>query len=121
MSERKSFLQANENHQDMLEALEHLTAHPSKSNQSEESSIESLLNYTKAALISLEYLDSVWESKGWSGRVVIGYAVYSPLAEKRAENSKKRAFSDFGLLGGLKSPCRKGIIVGARQPVTDDG
>jgi hypothetical protein len=57
-------MQEIENHQDMLETLEYLIAHLSKNNQLEKSSIESLLNYTKTALISFEYLDSVWESKG---------------------------------------------------------
>ncbi|MEW6712687.1 MAG: hypothetical protein AB1403_22910 [Candidatus Riflebacteria bacterium] len=57
-------VQEMENHQEMLETLEHLLVHLSKNNQPEKASIESLLNYTKAALISLEYLDSVWASKG---------------------------------------------------------
>ncbi len=57
-------MQEIENHQDMAKILKHLMSHLSKSNQLERSSIESLLNYTNAALISLEYLDSVWDSKG---------------------------------------------------------
>lgn len=57
-------MQEIENHQDMSETLEHLMAHLSKSNQLEKSSIESLLNYTNAALIHFEYLDSLWRSVG---------------------------------------------------------
>lgn len=53
-----------ENHQVMLKSLQRLVVHLSASNQPEKTSIENLVNYAKTALISLEYLDSVWESKG---------------------------------------------------------
>lgn len=57
-------LQEIENHNAMLKTLEKLLIAASQGKQPEKSSIESLLNYTKAALISLEYLDGVWECKG---------------------------------------------------------
>ncbi|MBF0408224.1 MAG: hypothetical protein HQM10_12775 [Candidatus Riflebacteria bacterium] len=53
-----------ENHQAMLKTLQNLMLHLPAGNKTCKSSIEELTNYTKAALISFEYLDSLWERKG---------------------------------------------------------